>query len=198
MADRDRLHASRNDRRIPVGADGDHLRNGDAFTVVGYIDAGLTVRRLESPDTAVLPPAYLAEHARYGWASTIDAEQGTTVDDALVLARPGLDRTRLYVAMTRGRRTNQVYLASESDPEIAPRERPRTLNDSGERFVRMLTTAGGQAAAHTRLPNPATLPLRNGTEPEAAAPELFPRSAREPDPYQLVRHRDQRHRGLSR
>jgi ATP-dependent exoDNAse (exonuclease V) alpha subunit len=193
----DRLRASRNDRRIPVGADGDHLRNGDAFTVVGYTDAGLTVRRLESPDTAVLPPEYLAEHARYGWASTIDAAQGATTDHSLLLARPGLDRTRLYVALTRGRASNHVYLASEPDPEIAPRNQRRPRLNPGDQLARMLATAGDQAAAHTRLPSPPELPTRipRGAIPAGSWP--LSRPAREPDPYRLT-GRDEPYHGLSR
>jgi ATP-dependent exoDNAse (exonuclease V) alpha subunit len=89
----DRMRVTRNDRRIPVGAD--HLRNGDTFTVIRRTHNGLVVQRLDSTDSAELPAAYVAEHARYGWASTIASAQGATVDDALLLARPGLDRNNL-------------------------------------------------------------------------------------------------------
>jgi conjugative relaxase-like TrwC/TraI family protein len=130
----DRLRASRNDRRIPVGTPGDHLRNGDTFTV--------------------------AQHATYGWASTIDAAQGATVDHSLTLARPGLDRTRLYVAMTRGRDTNQLYLAPEPDPEITARNKSRRISDPTEQVRQMLATADENSAAHTRLPDPAAISTR--------------------------------------
>ncbi len=146
----DRLRVTRNDRHIPVG--GDYLRNGDTFTVTGSTHIGLTVRRLDSNDTAELPGHYVAEHARYGWASTIASAQGATVDDALLLARPGLDRTNLYVGMTRGRDTNHVYLAPEPDPEIAPRSADRARVDAAERIRQMLATSADAAAAHTRLP----------------------------------------------
>jgi conjugative relaxase-like TrwC/TraI family protein len=148
----DRLRATRNDRRIPVGAD--HLRNGDQFTVTGRTELGLTVQRLDSPDTAVLPGDYLAQHASYGWASTIDSAQGATVDHSLLLARPGLDRTRLYVAMTRGRQTNHLYLAPEPDPEITPRDRHSPAIDPTDQLAQILHRTGETAAAHTRLPEP--------------------------------------------
>jgi hypothetical protein len=61
----DRLRATRNDRRIPVGMD--HLRNGDQFTVIGRTQAELIVQRLDSSETAALPVDYLAVHATYGW-----------------------------------------------------------------------------------------------------------------------------------
>ncbi|HET6910970.1 MAG TPA: MobF family relaxase [Mycobacteriales bacterium] len=148
----DRLRVTRNDRRIPVGAD--RLRNGDVFTVTGRTTTGLTVQRLDSADTAELPVAYVAEHARYGWASTIASAQGATVDDALLLARPGMDRTNLYVGMTRGRDTNHLYLAPEPDPEITPRSGTESrVVDAGERIRQMLDTDDDTAAAHTRLPD---------------------------------------------
>jgi ATP-dependent exoDNAse (exonuclease V) alpha subunit len=191
----DRLRVTRNDRRIPVG--GDHLRNGDTFTVITGSEQSLTVQHLHSPEIAVLPSEYLVEHATYGWASTIDAAQGATVDHSLLLARPGLDRTRLYVALTRGRMSNRIYLVPEPDPEITPRDRRRPRLDPGDRFARMLTTAGEQAAAHTRLPNPPVLPTRLPLQ-AAPPPRTYRRPARDTDRYQLGRQRDEPGRGLSR
>ena len=148
----DRLRVTRNDRHITVGAE--HVRNGDVFTVTGRTDTGLTVQRLDATDTAELPAAYVAEYARYGWASTIASAQGATVDDALLLARPGLDRTNLYVGMTRGRDSNHLYLAPEPDPEITPRSGTESrVVDAGERIRQMLDTDDDTAAAHTRLPD---------------------------------------------
>lgn len=171
----DRLRVTRNDRRIQVGAD--HLRNGDVFTVTGRTDTGLGVQRVDGPDTAVLPVDYLAAHARYGWASTIDAAQGATVDHTLLLARPGLDRTRLYVGMTRGRHTNHLYLAGHPDSGITPRNQalPRAL-DPVETVHAMLITVGEHAAAHTRLPESIAVsrPPRRGTDPALISHEARP------------------------
>jgi ATP-dependent exoDNAse (exonuclease V) alpha subunit len=192
----DRLRVTRNDRRIPVGAD--HLRNGDVFTVTGRTDQGLTVQRLDSPETAVLPHDYLAQHADYGWASTIDAAQGATVDHSLVLARPGLHRTRLYVGMTRDRQTNQLYLAPEPDPEIAPRDWQRRPVDPGDQLARMLLTAGEQAAAHTRLPDTLILPSRVPPESVQATTEPARRPSRGPDPSDHPQRRDEPYRGFAR
>jgi conjugative relaxase-like TrwC/TraI family protein len=158
----DRLRVTRNHRRIPVGTD--HLRNGDIFTVTGRTAAGLTVQRLDGPELAVLPHAYLTEHATYGWASTIDTAQGATVDHSLTLARPGLDRTRLYVAMTRGRETNHIYLAGEPDPEITPSDWQRRPINPADQLERILATTGDTAAAHTRLPDVAVIARPTRTE----------------------------------
>ena len=152
----DRLGVTRNDRRIQVGTD--YLRNGDTFTVTGRTSSGLTVQRLDGTDTAELPIAYVAEHARDGWASTIASAQGATVDDALLLARPGLDRNNLYVGLTRGRDSNHVYLAPEPDPEITPRDSRRTTTDANEQLRTMLDTLDDNSAAHTRLADPPGAP----------------------------------------
>jgi ATP-dependent exoDNAse (exonuclease V) alpha subunit len=109
----DVLIAKRNNPNIHVGDD--TLRNGDRFRVAAAAADGLVVQDLHGRGTAILPAAYLARHAEYGWASTIDGAQGATADVGIVLARAGLDREHLYVAMTRGREENHVH----TTPEVA-------------------------------------------------------------------------------
>jgi conjugative relaxase-like TrwC/TraI family protein len=190
----DRLRVTRNDRQIPVGAD--HLRNGDTFTVIGRSDTGLTVQRLDTSDRAELPVAYVAEHARYGWASTIASAQGATVDDALLLARPGLDRTNLYVGLTRGRQSNHLYLATEQDPEIAPRDSRRPRPDAAAQLQAMLNTLDDNTAAHTRLHEPppkTSVEWRRRPTREELHARLRAAAARhrerDHDPYREVIHR---------
>lgn len=110
----DLLLAKKNDTRTRVG--GETLRNGDRFRVLGASDTGgLVVADLRGRGTLTLPGAYLARHAEYGWAATIDGAQGATADIGIVLARAGLDREHLYVAMSRGRLENHVH----TTPELA-------------------------------------------------------------------------------
>jgi conjugative relaxase-like TrwC/TraI family protein len=110
----DVLLAKQNNTRIPVG--GQTLRNGDRFRVLaGDSVGGLVVADLRGRGTLILPAAYLARHAEYGWAATIDGAQGATTDVGIVLARSGLDREHLYVAMSRGRMENHVH----TTPELA-------------------------------------------------------------------------------
>ncbi|MGQ0846964.1 MAG: ATP-dependent DNA helicase [Sporichthyaceae bacterium] len=87
----DLLRARRNDRRLPIGTDG-HVRNGDRYRVTGVDASGLRVEHLDRGERAFLPAGYVAEHAEYGWATTVTAAQGATVDVALVLVRPGINR----------------------------------------------------------------------------------------------------------
>jgi len=54
----------------------------------GPPDGALLVEDLSGRGSAILPAAHLAEHADYGWASTIDGAQGATADVGILLARP--------------------------------------------------------------------------------------------------------------
>jgi conjugative relaxase-like TrwC/TraI family protein len=110
----DVLIAKKNNTNIHIGDD--TLRNGDRFRVAAAAtDAGLVVQDLRGRGTTTLPVAYLARHSEYGWATTIDGAQGATADVGIVLARSGLDREHLYVAMSRGREENHVH----TTPEVA-------------------------------------------------------------------------------
>jgi hypothetical protein len=157
----DLLRARRNDRRLTVG-DG-HVRNGDRYRVLGAgPDGALLVEDLSGRGRTILPAAYLAEHADYGWASTIDGAQGATADVGIVLARPGLDREHLYVAMTRGRHANHAYITPDPSTEDDhhhghPHQRHgvHAEADPQEQAVQVLqaalTHSGAQDAAHTAL-----------------------------------------------
>jgi ATP-dependent exoDNAse (exonuclease V) alpha subunit len=157
----DRLRATRNNRTISVA--GDFLRNGDQFTVTGIDREGLIVDAFDGRGTTQLPADYIAEHTAYGWATTIDASQGATVDHGTLLARPGLDREHLYVGLTRGRRRNNVVVAQPST-EIDHHSPPRTEADRSavEVLRETLRTSDAQTAAHTQLPG--------AEQPQVAAP----------------------------
>jgi conjugative relaxase-like TrwC/TraI family protein len=161
----DLLRARRNDRRLAVG-DG-HVRNGDRYRVLGPgPDGALLVEDLSGRGRAILPASYLAEHADYGWASTIDGAQGATADVGIVLARPGLDREHLYVAMTRGRHANHAYITPDPSTDDDhhhghqgqhghPRQPAQAEADPQEQALQVLqaalTRSGAQDAAHTAL-----------------------------------------------
>jgi conjugative relaxase-like TrwC/TraI family protein len=151
----DQLRATRNNRGISVG-DG-YLRNGDHFTVLARSRDGLLVEHA-SGTRLTLPAGYVREHATYGWASTVDSAQGATVDIGILLARPGIDREHLYVGLTRGRQANDIHLAPGEISDDHHLQAP-TSADSLDAAERALTDAlgrtGKQAAAHTRLQQPA-------------------------------------------
>jgi hypothetical protein len=155
----DLIRARRNDRRLPVG-DEAHVRNGDRYRVLSVAAAGLEVEHLDRGERAFLPADYVTLHGEYGWATTITAAQGATVDVGLVLVRQGIDREHLYVAMTRGRETNHAYvtpdLTSEVDHQGPPPPGTRATSPE-DRALDLLATAlartGAQDAAHTARDN---------------------------------------------
>jgi hypothetical protein len=158
----DLIRARRNDRRLPVG-DEAHVRNGDRYRVLSVAAAGLEVEHLERGERAFLPADYVSVHGEYGWATTITAAQGATVDVGLVLVRPGIDREHLYVAMTRGREANHAYVTPDVASEIDHHALPSAGRGDGppeERALDVLAAAlartGAQDAAHTARDNART------------------------------------------
>ena len=182
----DLLRARRNDRRLSVG-DG-HVRNGDRFQVLGPgPQDSLIVQDLTGRGRTVLPGSYLAEHAEYGWASTIDAAQGATADVGVVLVRPGMDREHLYVAMTRGRHGNHAYITPDplADDDHHGHPHPQLsgpgASDPQEQAVQVLQAAlartGAQDAAHTALAHARTQAADATRQAERAAELIAERAA---------------------
>jgi Ti-type conjugative transfer relaxase TraA len=100
----DRIVCLRNDRRLGVV-------NGTRATITG-ID--VTRRSLEAVDDRgvqlLLPAGYLdARHVTHGYAITGHKAQGLTCDHTYTLGTETLYREWGYVAMSRGRITNQLY-----------------------------------------------------------------------------------------
>ena len=203
----DVLRARRNDRRLTVG-DG-HVRNGDRYHVLGPgPEDGLIVQDLSGRGRIVLPAAYLAEHAEYGWASTIDAAQGATADIGIVLVRPGMDREHLYVAMTRGRHGNHAYITpdptstdDDHDHGHHRRQVPEAVKDPQEQAVRVLAAAlgrsGAQDAARTALEHARTqaqalaLAAQTARQHQRAAEQAAEQAAREAATKERQHHQDQ-------
>ena len=152
----DLLRARRNDRRLPVGDT--HVRNGDRFRVLAATpDGGLVVDDLTGRGRTELPAGYLHRHATYGWASTIDGAQGATTDIGILLARPGLDREHLYVAMTRGRHANHVHVTGTSDEQTEHRRvashgaAVTSLDQATQTLKAAAVRVGAQQSAHSLL-----------------------------------------------
>ncbi len=193
----DILRTRRNDRHLPLGHDG-HVRNGDRFTVLGPAPSGgLLVEELAGRGRTTLPATYLAQHATYGWACTIDGAQGATADLGILLARPGLDREHLYVGITRGRQANHVHVSTEpTDDDV---HRPRALGAAPtlDDAVRVLETATGRVgapqAAHTLLDQArekaATIPTGRLRDP---SPRRLGPATREPGPWASSTDRSRR------
>jgi conjugative relaxase-like TrwC/TraI family protein len=149
----DRVVTRSNNRRLRLP--GGYVRNGDLWTVTAIgADASMTVARLTRTGNdargarVVLPPDYVAANVDLGYATTTHRAQGITVDHAHVLAAPGMVRENLYVAMTRGRQDNHVYVAVD-DVDPACDYLPDTHATPGghEVLAAILATSGAELSA---------------------------------------------------
>jgi conjugative relaxase-like TrwC/TraI family protein len=106
----DAIITRRNDRRITLSAS-DWVANGDRWTVASVRrDGSLDVRHARSRKLVTLPGDYVARDVQLGYACTVHAAQGQTVDTSHTVLTGTESRQLLYVALTRGRCANDVYL----------------------------------------------------------------------------------------
>ncbi|MBW4781964.1 relaxase domain-containing protein [Rhodococcus fascians] len=142
-----------NDRRNPLSQT-DWVRNGDRWTVedVGH-DGSLIVRHLELGRTVTLSPDYVQSATELGYAGTVHSAQGSTADTCHVVATGDETRQLAYVALTRGRLNNHMYLATASDGDLhtAMTERGMLPPTAVDDFRAILRRDGAQVSAHSTL-----------------------------------------------
>ncbi|WP_372412241.1 ATP-dependent RecD-like DNA helicase [Streptomyces luteireticuli] len=108
-----------NRRRMTVRGGKDFVKNGDTWTVQQILPGGDTVvRHTRHRGRIRLPAAYLAAQCELGYASTIHRAQGMTVDTSHALASARSTREGAYVQLTRGARTNRLYVAIEDGDHL--------------------------------------------------------------------------------
>jgi AAA domain len=116
-----------NDRRLVIMAT-DWVKNGDRWTVTAVRpDGAVQAVHLGTGRHVILPAAYVAESAQLGYASTVHGAQGVTTDTCHSVATGSESRQLFYVAMTRGRTGNDVYLATAGDGDPHSVIRPETV-----------------------------------------------------------------------
>jgi hypothetical protein len=150
----DRILTRRNDRRLTVPGRG-HVHNGDLWTVLAvHPDGSLDVTPHPVPaerqhvSAVRLPSAYVAEHVDLGYAVTVHRAQGVTVDNCHVIVTGSMTRESFYVAMTRGRDANTVYVGTDTlDPECHVPHSEHAAMDGLELLVRTLRTTGAEQSA---------------------------------------------------
>jgi hypothetical protein len=141
-------YSSSNDHRAGV-------TNGDRG-IVTHVDEHAQSLRIRVGDRDVwLDHDFLAsatEHGQpvlqHGYAITGHVAQGLTVDRTFVLADAAIDREWAYVALSRGRHSNQLYLPEQRDDdraEIAPTSRP--ASDAIDRLAAQLNRSRAQVLA---------------------------------------------------
>lgn len=107
----------------------------------------------------ILPADYLdAGYLRHGYAVTIHKAQGSTCDHSLVLGSDDLYREMGYVALSRGRDSNRMYLVDNSERSVdfeAHTKEPGRDDRSAVDLVRdALTTSRAKDLATSRAREP--------------------------------------------
>lgn len=115
------LLARKNDRSLR-DSNGEFIANGTRLTVIGVRPDGSAEAEVESTGASVtLDKGYLADSVELGYAVTAHRAQGVTVTTGHAVVSPGLSRELFYVAMTRGKESNEAYvqLAESEEPAVA-------------------------------------------------------------------------------
>jgi len=138
----DRILCRRNQSRLGV-------LNGDLGTVVAVdqVRSSLMVRLDRDPEARKLPAWYLEHgHVDYGYSMTGHKAQGVTTGRTFVVVDGTTGREWTYVAMSRGREDNTLYLAGAEPTEESCTH--LTHADSDDALDR-LTAALNRSSTHT-------------------------------------------------
>jgi len=105
----------KNDRKLSTGRG--WVKNGDRWTITAtHPDGSVTVRRAgaHASGRVRLPAGYVAGNLELAYAATTYRAQGSTVDTAhAVVHSSSMTRETFYVSMTRGRKANTCYVATD-------------------------------------------------------------------------------------
>ncbi|GHE06918.1 MobF family relaxase [Klenkia taihuensis] len=105
----------RNDRTLASGT-ASWVANGDRWTIAAVRHSG-AVDAVHTATAALvtLPPDYVRNHLRLGYATTVHGAQGVTADSSYTVVAGHESRQLLYVALTRGRHTNHAFVTVTGD-----------------------------------------------------------------------------------
>jgi hypothetical protein len=146
----DRVVTRENDRRLVTGKR--WVKNGDQWIVTSTKTNGsMTVQRINSPDAVVLPADYVRHHLELSYATTALRAQGATVDTAHFIVGPTATREVLYVATTRGRQSNQLYVDTCYDPDHDTSHGESERQTVEEVLTLVLARVGAEQSAHTMI-----------------------------------------------
>jgi hypothetical protein len=141
----DRVVVKRNAHDLDVS-------NGERGRVVAIGEHGVTLergpRRVDLDSSFLLEPTEHGEPSLvHGYAITGHVAQGLTTERTFVLAESGGTREWLYVAMSRGRQANRLYIADENRArdEFAPTDPHRP--DAWRRLAAALGRSEAQPMA---------------------------------------------------
>ena len=129
------------------------VKNGDCWIVAATNpDGSMTVQRHGGAGHVVLPADYVRAHVELGYATTTHRAQGRTVMTAHAMVSPTTTREALYVAATRGRVANHLYVDTEWDPDPHSSHDGTTDPQSArDVLVGVLRNEGADRAAHDMI-----------------------------------------------
>jgi hypothetical protein len=129
--------------RFPCGRHAFHSPHGANHRIgVAHLGTGRKV---------TLPADYAQAHVTLGYAATIDAAQGLTADTCHVVGGDRLSRQLLYVALTRGRAENHLYLSTaEPDPHRILTPKATHPDTAVDVLTRALARDDAQTSATTQ------------------------------------------------
>jgi hypothetical protein len=175
----DLVQYRRNDRRL-CGVDGNTSWPANRATgrVValrddgGLVTAPVTGRDKDGAEILgaplQLPARYVARHVALGYASTVHAAQGRTVDLCLSVAGTGTAAETLYVAMTRGLDGNVVFVVTRTTGPGAEPGEAHTVEPRPAESVLRDVIRGGQDH-----PNLAALQQQERSEAAERSPTVL-------------------------
>jgi conjugative relaxase-like TrwC/TraI family protein len=173
----------RNDRSL-LTSEAEPVRNRDRWTVTATnADGGLTVSHQTGHGTITLPPDYVREHVRLGYAATEHGNQADTVDIACDIVATATTHQGLYVGMTRGRHANHAYVVTD----------PTDLRDARDILETVMACDRADIPAVTQRRHLALEERQGGSarrlaEPRTAIPDWLPALRNRLD-QQLEEHR---------
>lgn len=146
----DTIVTRKNARRLVVNSGKDFVKNGDLWRITNLHDDGrITAQHTQHGGKITLPAGYVQESVELGYASTIHRAQGSTVDTAHALVDASTDRAGAYVALTRGRETNSLYVSladGEKRDDVLDR-----ITSAYERDLTVHETVDALRAEHRNL-----------------------------------------------
>lgn len=146
----DTIVTRQNARRLIVNSGQDFVKNGDLWRVTDLHDDGrITAQHTGHGGKVTLPAHYVEQSVELGYAATIHRAQGSTVDTAHALVDASTDRAGAYVALTRGRENNQLYVSladGEKRDDVLDR-----ITGAYERDLTVHETVDQLRAAHRNL-----------------------------------------------
>ncbi|MDX6307674.1 MAG: hypothetical protein QOI06_720 [Nocardioidaceae bacterium] len=139
-----------NNRRL--GTATGWVKNGDQWVVTATSpDGSITVTRPGRKGTSHRPVTlaadYVRDHVDLGYATTAHGAQGRTVDTAHAYITASTRREVLYVAVTRGRCSNRLYVDTCYDPDTDTAHGPPPAREAADVLRQVLATPGADTSA---------------------------------------------------